>query len=140
MRRFLTIGALVLLGACAKDATGPAGPQGPTGATGPQGPAGPAGASGATRLTFYGTADGSGTGFADLPAAAGTMTNPPIFACYLEYMLSGVPFWEEAGTSETTGAAPNALCVLGLKPGATTLRVGVGGAQSGQAIAIVVIY
>ena len=129
MRRFLSVLVLVSLTACIKsDGTGP---------TGPEGPQGPPGVTGATRLTFYGSADGSGSAVADLPEEAGTMTNPPIFACYLEYTVSSASFWEQTGT---TGSAQNAACVLGLTPSGSALRVSVDGAAVGQLTAIVVIY
>jgi hypothetical protein len=88
---------LVLAMACAgaDGATGPAGPQGPQGPAGPQGPQGPQGAPGqagptgaqgipgvGTRLTFAGVTDATGLSYADLPAAAGTLTKLPAFSCY----------------------------------------------------------
>lgn len=63
---------------------GPAGPTGPAGATGEQGPQGPAGPAGpGTRLTHVGTLDAQGFGGVQLPAAAGTIDDPPLVNCYI---------------------------------------------------------
>ena len=139
MRRIGSIIALLVLGACAgsEGPAGPTGPQGPAGATGPQGPVGPAIPNGASELSFVGSIASNGTAFADLPAAAGTLINPPTFACYLAFLSNGVSVWEQVGVS---GLAANAVCVLGLTPGATTLRVAVGGGVAGQAATIIVVY
>ena len=129
--------AFVLSVAC-KGADGATGPQGPTGQQGVAGPVGPIGPAGAgNRVTFAGTIAANGTGFADLPAAAGTLSNPPAFACYLLFTISGTPAWLVVGDA---GPASGAVCGVGLTPGASTLRVVLSGAVSGQSYAIVVVY
>lgn len=83
-RIFVPIIAALLL-AC----EGPVGPAGPTGAqgaqgapgvSGPQGPPGQAGSG--TRLWLPGTTDFAGSVNLFLPAAAGTINNPPVMTCY----------------------------------------------------------
>lgn len=138
MRKWLTIGALVALSACAKDGTvGPTGPQGPTGATGAVGPQGPVGAQGTTKLTYTGTANSSGAGFADLPAAAGTLASPPIYSCYLLYSIGGASVWLPTGDALGSTAV---TCALGNTPGLSSLRVLVAGAVTGQSMTILVVY
>lgn len=68
----------ILLTGCkgADGATGPAGPLGPVG------PAGPIGAAGQTRIALTGNLDAVGAASRTLPAAAGSGTNLPLFACY----------------------------------------------------------
>lgn len=142
--RFAIVSVLTVVLACkgADGATGPAGPQGPTGAQGPQGipgPIGPQGPAGAgNRITYtgiLGTAGTAGAGYADLPASAGTMLSPPLYACYLLYSVEGTPSWFQVG-DPTTGPA---ICGLGVG-GAGLLRVGLIGGSPGQAFAIVVVY
>lgn len=70
----LAIGFVALVGC--KGADGAVGPQGPAGAPGP------IGAQGQTRLTLTGNLDATGTVSRTLPAAAGSGTNLPLFACY----------------------------------------------------------
>jgi hypothetical protein len=123
---------------------GPAGPQGvpgPAGAAGAQGipgPAGPPGAAGAgNRLTFTGTITSAGSAFADLPAAAGTMTNPPAYACYLLYTTGTTNYWAPAG--DFLGSS-TASCALVVTTATSNLRVIITGGISGQGAAIVVVY
>jgi hypothetical protein len=68
----------IMLAAC----SGAEGATGPEGAPGPQGPAGPSGAPGQTRLVLTGNLDAAGNATRTLPAAAGSNTNLPLFACY----------------------------------------------------------
>jgi hypothetical protein len=115
---------------------GPVGPQGPTGATGVPGPVGPPGPG--TRVIFAGAVASDGTALADLPAAAGTISAPPIFQCYLLYSSGGVPFWLAIG--DPLGDT-NATCAVGLKPsGGGSLRIVLVGATSGQAYTIIAVY
>jgi hypothetical protein len=51
------------------------------GPTGPRGPTGPPGE--ATRFTHIGVLDQTGWGEVLLPAAAGTMEDPPLLSCYV---------------------------------------------------------
>lgn len=142
----LTILLAVATLAC-KGADGATGPQGPAGPAGPQGligaqgipgPAGPPGAPGAgNRITFTGSITSAGSAFADLAPAAGTMTNPPAFACYLLYTTGTVNYWAPAGDA---AGSSSASCVLGISPATGNLRVVITGGISGQGAAIVVVY
>jgi len=160
MKRLKSLMLLLALAAACKGAdgatgpTGPAGPQGPQGPAGPQGPMGPQGPqglqgppgpAGATgqRLVFTGNLGLSGASaiaFADLPAAAGTMTSPPSYVCYLLFTIDTKPAWIPVGD---VLAGTNSSCVLGISPSGPGLRivVGVGSATAvGQGAAIVVVY
>jgi len=54
------------------------------GPTGPEGPAGPEGEPGpGTRVVFSGTTDANGLAIHELPAAAGTLANPPAITCWV---------------------------------------------------------
>lgn len=72
------VAVLVMLLAACEGATGPAGPMGPSGQPGSQGPAGPG-----TRQVFSGTIGSQGSVAVNLPAGAGTATNPPVMGCYV---------------------------------------------------------
>lgn len=134
---------LATLVACkgADGAMGPTGPQGSQGVAGPQGPTGPAGPQGlsgpGTRITFIGSLGTSGGGIADLPLAAGTMTNLPQYACYLLFTVGGAPVWFQTGDP---AAGSNATCAIGVATGGTNLRVVVGPGAVGQGFAVVIVY
>lgn len=86
-------------------------------------------------MTFTGAIGTAGSGFADLPAAAGTMAAPPQYACYLLFSIAGTPSWFQVG-DPTTGSA-----ICGIGTGANgVLRVVVSGATAGQGFAVVVVY
>lgn len=153
MRVGLLAIVLVLAIGC-KGADGPAGPQGPTGPQGPVGPQGPAGPQGVqgiqgpvgpagpgNRITFTGQLAPDGTAFADLPAAAGTLAEPPLYGCYLFFVdSSNNQEWIQTGDPSIDGNGNS--CNLMLTPGATTLRIVVSGGtgSGGQSYAIVVVY
>ena len=151
MFRRTTMAALVVafaLGAC-KGAegpaglAGPAGPQGPAGVAGPQGPAGPTGPTGptgpagpGTRIQFTGQFAPDGTAFADLPAAAGSISNLPNYECYLYVGDGTTNFWVRAGDPNFS---PGSTCAAG-SPNGTTLRIAMAGGTGGASYAIVVVY
>lgn len=131
------ISVLVLLGAC-EGPIGPAGPVGPQGPQGIAGPAGPAGPQGTTKLRKEGQLAFDGSAFFDLPAAAGTLAQPPVFECYLAWDIGGgTVAWVEASNRNFDA---DATCAIGLTPGASTLRVVIAGGVGGQPYAIVVVY
>ena len=72
---------LVVLCALLSSCEGPLGPEGPQGASGPQGRTGDPGPG--TRLVFSGTLNSSGAVVVVLPAAAGTLNDPPVISCYI---------------------------------------------------------
>jgi hypothetical protein len=74
MRRSLLIALSLAITACA----GKDGPAGLTGPAGPQGTAGPG-----THLMFTAPIGASGGATVALPAAAGTLSNPPALTCYV---------------------------------------------------------
>jgi hypothetical protein len=82
--------------------------------------------------------NGVGVAVADLPVVAGTMSNPPDFACYLLYQISGAPIWVRIGDASAGGTSGTTTCVLGQS--VATLRVVVAGGAVGQGVAIVVTY
>lgn len=81
MRRFAWLLPLVLMTAC----EGPVGPMGPAGPKGEQGEPGPG-----TRLVFTATVNSNGEAFAALPAAAGSLSDPPAVTCYVAQQGSSV--------------------------------------------------
>lgn len=80
MRRFsaVLLGAFLLAGC--------EGPMGPAGPPGPEGEPGPG-----TRVVRSTTVNSEGTAAVNLPAAAGTLQDPPALTCYLAETSSG-PF------------------------------------------------
>lgn len=82
--------AVILLALATAACEGPVGPAGPAGTAGPPGPAGPG-----TRVAQSATVRSDGSAGVTLPAAAGTPTNLPAMACYLNqpgtaaYLLIG---------------------------------------------------
>jgi hypothetical protein len=103
----------------ATGATGATGPQGPQGVQGPVGPAGAPGQPGpGTRLTLTTTTDNIGNANGPpLPAAAGTLSSPPVFSCYV-------------AASDATGRPTNQW-VLVANSGGNTLRCGLASTSSG---------
>ena len=133
MRRIVLLLVGLLVGCKgAEGAVGPAGPQGTPGVTGPQGPAGPG-----NRITFTGQLGVGGATFVDLPAAAGTIASPPLYACYLLFSVAGNPTWFQTGDP---AAGTSATCALAVPVSGTTLRVAIAGGTGGQAYAVVVVY
>jgi hypothetical protein len=76
MRRHSILVGLLTLGLVACE--GPTGPAGSPGATGPQGPPGPG-----TRVVLNAVVASDGSASAALPAAAGSLADPPSLTCYL---------------------------------------------------------
>lgn len=106
--------ALALL-ACEGPA-GPAGPQGAPGANGATGPQGPAGQAGpGTRLFLQTRSNTGGWAQVFLPASAGTMSNPPLIACYQAFFPQGatVPSsWFPFGYGNPNNVSGSARCLL----------------------------
>lgn len=155
MRRLALLLVLALACKGADGATGPQGPPGPQGPQGPigqtgsqglpgiPGPPGPTGGSGTNRIYFAGFLSSSGSigaAFADLPAAAGSMTNPPLFACYLLYTISNAPLWIAVGDPVGGTVSGTTTCILGQQPNSALLRIAVAGGAPGQGVTIVVVY
>ena len=111
--------------------TGPAGPQGGIGPTGLQGVIGPPGPG--TRITFSGQLDGLGEVVVTLPAAAGTISDPPALTCYLSDLAAGTYLLISSDTF--SGVA----CGFGTG-GTGTLAVAIIGAPAFWFYAIVVVY
>ena len=131
--------AMMSLASACEGGDGAVGPQGPGGAQGPQGVAGPAGPSGpGTRLTFAGTLDSlNGVAFVDLPAAAGTLAKPPIFACYLPDQVNPTQsFWVQTGNFPYS----DATCELGQLQNGPLRVLLFGGRFRALPYSIVVIY
>jgi hypothetical protein len=87
----------------------------------------------------YGSIGAGGTASFDLPAAAGTMANPPMYLCYLLYSvgLASTPTWYQVGSTDV----PNESCSIAPQSGSTgPLRVTISNATVGQGYAIVVTY
>jgi hypothetical protein len=143
---FAFLFAMALTGTACEGPVGPEGPRGPAGPTGPQGPAGPSAPAGAVRVSFLGQLGADGTAVADLPLAAGTVSNPPAFLCYLAYSSSGNP------TSSTSGdvwwvrvgddlfARTTQTCVMATGPNPPALRVAVAGGAPFQGVMVQVAY
>jgi len=112
--------ALLFVLAC----EGPVGPEGPPGPTGPAGPG--------TPITFNGTIDANGEALVNLPAQAGTASDPPVVACYVSDQPQG-PFlvvsfdsWYDPGQAEyyfegcalgTGTSGTLAVAFFGMPPG-----------------------
>lgn len=124
MRRVLFVIALFLVIAC----EGAEGPMGPTGPQGPPGLSGPG-----TRLFFTGLITAQGVTVA-LPAAAGTMVNPPLVACYYSDFTGGA--WAVIADGAGTLGVPG----CGLRQGASTLEVRIINMPAGFQYGIVVVY
>lgn len=77
-RRRSTLMCLILFSTLCAGCEGAAGATGPTGPTGPAGTPGPG-----TRVVLSATVASNGTATVTLPAAAGTMQNPPALTCYI---------------------------------------------------------
>lgn len=119
MRTFLML-LMATLVAC----EGPMGPEGPPG---PEGEAGPG-----TRLVLNATIDGSGSGYVDLPAEAGTLSSPPTISCYISDDGST---WLIVALSSGGGST----CGWGEDPDGS-LWVGVINAPPGWRLRVVVVY
>jgi len=98
--------------------------EGPAGDAGPMGPAGPQGERGepgpGTRIVLTGTTSGNGSASAQLPAEAGTMSNPPSIVCYLSDNPDG-PFLQlstEFYVGVTCGLVQNAGALHAVLTGA----------------------
>lgn len=138
-RAFLVVALLAV--ACEGPAgpTGPQGPQGAQGVPGATGPIGPTGPQGTTKLRFSGQLAPDGTAFADLPSAAGTMTTPPVFECYLLWASGGTTVWAKVPGDPLFDPDFEQSCVLGTGP-TGALRVVLLGGVGGQAYQIIVVY
>jgi hypothetical protein len=68
-----------------------------------------------------------------LPAAAGTLANPPLFACYISLPSANDFLWV---SFLGTFMAPNCLLTQNI----TTLRVDIINAPANVPVAIVVVY
>lgn len=145
MLRAVRYALIALVAVACKGADGAVGPAGPQGPQGPQGPAGPQGLPGTqgppgtTRLVFSGSIGAGGVASADLPAAAGTMTNPPSFQCYLLYSvgIANTPTWFQVGSADS----PDESCTIAAQSTTNSaLRVTISFATIGQGYAIVVTY
>lgn len=132
----LLVAALLVSASACEGPIGPEGPMGPAGtngangangAQGPQGPAGPG-----TRLVYSGPLDGTGAGRVHLPAAAGTLNNPPSVSCYISDSDSS-SVWLLMSTSNLTGA-----CGIGWDQ--THLDVVIVGSSAYWAFKVAVVY
>lgn len=125
---------------------GPDGPRGPIGPPGAQGPPGPSAPAGSVQLTFIGQLDGEGLSAAELPLAAGTISRPPAFHCYLAYLPSGLPaaptasnlWWARIG--DDLLARSTQTCIMATGPNPPALRVVIGGGAPFQGVMVQVTY
>lgn len=135
MRRFAYMLLLASVACSGKD--GLAGPTGPQGAPGATGPAGAAGAG--TRIVLTTTVAATGGASTELPAAAGTPSNPPALTCYVSAPGSNVLI--------VVASAPNSanpyceLAPVFRQPGqGLGLSANILGATPGYAAIFVVVY
>lgn len=122
-RYVLALMFAVLLFGC----EGSEGPMGPQGIQGPEGKPGPG-----TRVVLVGQLDYYGVGAVDLPAAAGTLADPPAVACYISSSLDSTA-WLIIATANLTGSC-------GLVWGGSNLRVGIVSSLPYWYFKIVVVY
>lgn len=133
--RILPYVCAALLMAC----EGPTGPAGPAGPQGVQGPVGPEGPPGTTKLRFSGQLGPGRSASAVLPAAAGTISDPPVFECYLAWDDGfGGTVWAKPGDPFFD---PNfeQSCVIG-ENASGALFVFLFGGVGGQSYQIIVVY
>lgn len=137
MKRLIAV--LALVAAC-EGPTGPTGPAGPAGPQGAQGPVGPAGPPGSTMLRFSGQLAPGGVTTVDLPAAAGTISDPPVFECYLAWDDGeGDTVWAKVPGDPIFDPNFEQSCVIGEGP-TGALRVILVGGVGGQSYQIIVVY
>lgn len=138
MLRGMLVVVLSCLATACEGPAGPVGPQGPAGPTGPQGLPGIPGAAGpGTRIVFTGNTPANGSVNVDLPAAAGTILNPPVFTCYLLFVPLGQNVWIAVGQPD---GDPDASCVASSATTSGPLRITLSNAAANQGYAIVVVY
>ncbi len=101
MNKFLAIPLFALLAA---GCTGDAGPTGPQGLQGDLGPIGPQGPPGTAMVMVTGTFDAAGDALVHLPAAAGTISNPPLVGCYVADVATSSIWLVVSHTDDTFGA------------------------------------
>jgi hypothetical protein len=126
LRTILATTVALSLAACA-------GKDGPAGLTGPTGPVGPSGPG--TRLVLTAPIGSNGGAVVTLPAAAGTLANPPALGCYYTQPGSTV-LVAVASTASTTYP----FCGLVQGTGTTILNAVMSGSASGYTAVFVVVY
>lgn len=119
-RTLTMVAALGILGACK-------GPEGPVGPTGPKGDPGPG-----TRVTFAGQVTSQGEATVQLPAEAGTVSEPPAISCYISSSSAGA--YLLVWTDTFSGVS------CGLVAGASGLRAAIVGAPAFWYYRIAVVY
>lgn len=124
MRRSFSLAAmlLVLLTLACEGPTGPEGPPGPEGEPGP-----------GTHIAFVGQFNSSGSAVVQLPAEAGTISNPPVVTCYVSDNPNG-PFLIIA-----TDTGSGVICALG-ETSSGTLRVAIVDAPAFWYYIVSVVY